>query len=612
MNKIITLFVLSTLILLGAGSSAAHADTQNFHFESFDADYYLSRDSDQVSVLDVKERLVAIFPDFDQNHGIIRIIPTTNQGGKNITMDPNTITIEALRNGEPEPVERAEGDYPSNRHTLYIGSDNIYVRGRQEYRLKYGFNKVITQQDGFQELYWDTNGTGFAQRFDALTVRVHLDPDSLAGWTGEAWCYVGVQGSTNQYRCEWQVLEEGVIEFVAVNALTSGENLTFVLTFADGTFVVPVPPPNSTVALITFAIGGLAAIFIIFMLFVWNRQRAKYKIWKGTFVAPEYQPIKNFTVAEACMLSASAKAQFSLPATLVELAVLGKIKLEEEQSKILKKPKWQVRVVSLDGFSASQIYALEVINYGTSVSAGDIIELKRRVMGSRNLEAAKEFYKEKTEDALKEKKLWQKSFIDSIGYTTPWIYFVANLILFALAIQAVENILDVEIVLPGMALVGFIASIVVTIWGFAMASLTQKVAQRTEQGIKTERRIEGLKTYIKLAETDRIKFHQSVKGAERIDTSDSKKMIKLYEKLLPYAIIFGLEKSWSRELEKYYTAVGDSYVPAWYVGAHAFSAVSFVSSMHSITSSVSSSTSSGADGGGYSGGGGGGGGGGGW
>jgi len=610
MNKIITLFVLSTLILLGAGSSAVHADTQNFHFESFDTDYYLSRDSDKVSVLDVKEQLVAIFPDFDQNHGIVRVIPTTNQGGKNLTMDPRAIVIDVFRNGEPEPIDHVDGDKLS--HTVYVGSSSIYVHGRQEYSLNYGFTNVITQQNGFQELYWDTNGTGFSQRFDALTARVHIGRDLIDSWSGEAWCYVGREGSSNQSRCDWQVLEAGIIEFTVIGALASGENLTFVLTFADDTFVIADSPEDFTIVGITLLILGLSIALIVIMLVFSSRYRTKYKVWKGTFVAPEYQPIKNLTVAEACMLSTSAKAQFSLPATLVELAVLGKIKLEEEQSKILKKAKWQVRVVSLDGLSATQIRALEVINYGASVSAGGIIELKQRVMDSDGLTNAQGLYKKNAEESLKEKELWQKTTSATLAQVAPIVYAIGSLFLFATAVEAVDNAVGAKIFFPELAYVNLIMIAAVAIWGFMIASRIQKVAQRTEQGIKTERRIEGLKTYIKLAEADRIKFHQSAKSAQRIDTSDFKKMIKLYEKLLPYAIIFGLEKSWSRELEKYYTAAGSNYIPAWYVGAHAFSAASFASSMHSITSSVSSSTSSGSDGGGYSGGGGGGGGGGGW
>ena len=103
--------------------------------------------------------------------------------------------------------------------------------------------------------------------------------------------------------------------------------------------------------------------------------------------------------------------------------------------------------------------------------------------------------------------------------------------------------------------------------------------------------------------------------------------MNLYEKLLPYAAVFGLEKSWMAEMEEYCKAE-DVEEPEWYG-----SGVDSYSSMYSIVSSAtryanrssgysssggsisggggSSSSFSGGGGGGFSGGGGGGGGGGG-
>ena len=127
--------------------------------------------------------------------------------------------------------------------------------------------------------------------------------------------------------------------------------------------------------------------------------------------------------------------------------------------------------------------------------------------------------------------------------------------------------------------------------------------------------MDGLKLYIEMAEAERLKFLQSVKN---VDTSNEG-IVKLYEKLLPYAAIFGLEKSWMKELEKYY-ALSDVAEPDWYsadfhsIGA--FTAISTASSYAgrasmSARSGSSSSGHSGGGGGGFSGGGGGGGGGGG-
>ncbi|HOW01196.1 MAG TPA: DUF2207 domain-containing protein, partial [Rhodoglobus sp.] len=129
--------------------------------------------------------------------------------------------------------------------------------------------------------------------------------------------------------------------------------------------------------------------------------------------------------------------------------------------------------------------------------------------------------------------------------------------------------------------------------------------------------LKGLELYIRLAEADRLKMLQSPTGAEReaISTSDPRQIIDVYEKLLPYAVLFSLEKQWAQELGKYYTEQS----PDWYSGTGAFNAAVFASSISSMSTtaassysgSSSSSSSGGSGGGGSSGGGGGGGGGGG-
>ncbi|MET0853222.1 MAG: hypothetical protein ABWY30_01210, partial [Microterricola sp.] len=94
-------------------------------------------------------------------------------------------------------------------------------------------------------------------------------------------------------------------------------------------------------------------------------------------------------------------------------------------------------------------------------------------------------------------------------------------------------------------------------------------------------------------------------------------VLRLHEKLLPYSVLFGLEKEWSAELASLYERAGSD--PGWYSGRSGFNAAAFsagvgsfaTASSTSWSSSGSSSSSGGSSGGGSSGGGGGGGGGGG-
>jgi uncharacterized membrane protein YgcG len=127
-------------------------------------------------------------------------------------------------------------------------------------------------------------------------------------------------------------------------------------------------------------------------------------------------------------------------------------------------------------------------------------------------------------------------------------------------------------------------------------------------------KIQGLKMFMTVAEAERIRTLQSVGGTEffaKNGAENGEKIAKLYEKLLPYAAIFGIEKSWAKSLEIRYA---DGSSPDWYVGSGTFNAAIFANSLGSFSSSVNSfSGATGAGGGSVGGGGaGGGGGGGGW
>lgn len=63
----------------------------------------------------------------------------------------------------------------------------------------------------------------------------------------------------------------------------------------------------------------------------------------------------------------------------------------------------------------------------------------------------------------------------------------------------------------------------------------------------------GLHDYIAWAEADRLSFHQSPTGAA-VRALDGTAMLQLHERLLPHAVLFGLEKQWMRELGVRYDA----------------------------------------------------------
>jgi hypothetical protein len=72
----------------------------------------------------------------------------------------------------------------------------------------------------------------------------------------------------------------------------------------------------------------------------------------------------------------------------------------------------------------------------------------------------------------------------------------------------------------------------------------------TDRGFPIVDHLWGVHDFVRVAEKDRFAMLQSPDGAQRAP-GGSLETLKLYERLLPYAVLFGLEKQWMRELDLY-------------------------------------------------------------
>ncbi|MBQ6320604.1 DUF2207 domain-containing protein [Candidatus Saccharibacteria bacterium] len=538
----------------------------NFYFSNATFDYYLSKNPNNTSHMEVEEQLTAVFPETNQNHGIERCLPKHYRGVK--TLDASSFRVS--RAGTAESYSTYDNE---DLLCFRIGSSSSYVHGEQTYSITYSLNNVILEPNNAtnQELYWDTNGTGWSQSFSNLSATVHLSADLTSAFTQDTACYVGVYGAGGTEatsRCQTtQDAEANTITFSATD-LAARENLTLVLGFAPDTFVVP----KDLSAYFTAAgIALLAGVFAFFKIRAGKRAKARNAEKLALAKSPkpvQYTPPSHLTVAESQKLWLNANYLDAKVASLMELAVHHHIELEraEKTSKILKHKSyvWKIHCKSLSGISREQAIVLEILNGGNSVQDGDTIEVKTQKYSSK-LERLSRSFDTETKTSLRQKGLFSEKKDQKLSI---------------------------------------------------LAAKYNKYEERTLKGIETSNYLDGLEEYIKLAEKDRIKFLHSVKTA---DTSPQG-LVKLYEKLLPYAIIFKCEDSWLAELNQYYQMpeVGD---PDWLMAGYIMSGSDFrtfrTATMSSISSATaaeasSSSGSSGLGGGGFSGGGGGGGGGGGW
>ncbi|MEI6850405.1 MAG: DUF2207 domain-containing protein [Candidatus Saccharibacteria bacterium] len=583
----IILALIISLVFVGVIPSRASADVNDFSFSSFDADYYLSKDSEGRSTLRVVETLTAEFVNIDQNKGIERAIPRYYDG--------HSLSFKLLsltRNGQTEPIfeQRSEPNFT----VVSTGTDD-YVNGTQRYVFTYTLRDVTKDFGNHQEFYWDTNGTGWSQSFDNLSVRVHLSASISSDFTGAISCYKGIAGSKTGCSSKYDVKNK-VIAFKSGGLLSSGENLTLNLSFKPKTFI----GYQLTVAdIIPYSLVLIAVLFMMIAIYI-KIKFGRNNPGRGIIIA-EYLPPKNISVllaAEVCSRSSSSST-----AQILDLAVRHKIKIIESIKKVLffETTSYSLEIINIEGLNKDELSFIDILfgtrQMGSKYEISEVNYAKTKSMGK----LFKSINKESIEQGYRLKLTYQQ-IIQTILISSVF------LLLFSAATMSiiVNDATNIPII--------FIVSFVLFVPLLVLAASIGILKPLTAKGRELYDYLQGLKLYIGLAEIDRLKFLQSPSGAEKItiNTDDNSKMVVLYERVLPYAVLFGQETEWLKQLGLYYEATQTS--PLWYSGTGTFDASSFASSVGSFTSysdSSSSSSSSGSGGGGSSGGGGGGGGGGG-
>jgi len=583
-KRILSTIVLAAAVVLGAAAPAA-ADPNDFYFESFDAHYSLSTDEGGHSVLSTVEELVAVFPDFDQTRGILRLLVDDYDG------HPTDIHVLSVtdENGAPRPYELEEED---GFVQLRIGDENIYLHGHQTYRIAYvqrNVTRFYADTDA-DEFYWDTNGTGWSQPFQRVTATVELDPALRDRLTGQVDAASGRQGEDGPV----EVMETPTGFVFEATDLGPGENLSFAIGFEPGTFVerdgsfFASPFPSIALLFTLLALGVTGGAIAL------RRRRLLDAPGRGIIV-PEYLPPKGVSVFLASLISKhTTKATV---AGIMHLAVSGALRVREVGEG--RKPHYDLQFVSADGVTGDDLEFMHAL-FGPTFEPDELHSLK--TADQKAVKAVTALMKRVTEDAT------------TAGYRRKPPAGLVGLVCFLAIATGVGGVVFSAASLdlayggwvPGLLLA---VSIVAGIASFALVLRTPL----DPAGVELRDYLRGLEQYIRLAEADRIRYLQSPQGAERmpVDTDDRAQIVRLNERLLPYAVLFGLEKEWAAELGRYYEELGEQ--PGWFVGHGAFNAALFSSSVGAMSTSAASAytASTGGSGGGASSGGGGGGGGGG-
>lgn len=580
MRVVFSLVVGFVFVFLVSGQAQAQG-VQDFVIESFRVQYELTNDDPQ-GLLQTTETIDVNFS--GENRGILRAIPAVYDDTETA---PRVISVS--RDGKKEPYITYE---ENDNLVVRIGDVNTYHTGQHRYVIEYAVENVIRFYDTHDELYWDVNGDGWLQTFETVhaTLRYNNAPRSTdSEYSPE--CFTGMLGS-EESACEIsQATNE--LRVNTTEPLNANETLTFIQAFEKGYFTPMSFFEKHWRLFASLPVVGLQGSIAWFAYKKWRRLGKDYK-GRGV-VAPYFGRPKNVSVMQASYVAANKLEPKHLSANVIDLAIRGYVKITEKKEG--RKTKHELTLIKMPDshVGADEKKLLEELigkKVGKSVAVEDKKNKLYKTFGSLKKlideKVTKKGYYELSPKAAASRLAWH-TVLGVIGVIIGFIFAE-----FSSGLTVVAGIVFFVLILV----------------------LSGLMTKRSRAGNLLVEHMEGLKVYLSRAESERIKMQDAVAAPLSPSSGEPKRDVKFFEKLLPFAVAMGVEKTWAEAFSDIYTQA-----PNWYEGNwKTFNTVALANGLAATTtatstsfSAPSSSGSSGfSSGGGFSGGGGGGGGGGGW
>jgi uncharacterized membrane protein len=569
------------LIILGIfipGVSFARDYVSDWYIKDFESEIIVNKDSS----LTITEMIIADCGNLPDKHGIFRILPTQTKTTEGVIYNPvELISIaDFYGNSLKYTTTRSAKDHTI---TWKIGDPNITVQGENYYKIKYKVKNVIRfDNPEFDELYWNLNGNFWDIETDNFEAMIFFPQGINKETEGvEVEYYAGTLGSKEKdlANYEWS---KNILHFWSTQTIPTRQGITVSVTLPKNNFI----PYKLTVLdkygdyLGWLNIWLLLPVFVFIVCFVLWKKYGDDPNLKKT-VIPEFEIPENLSPVYMGGLMRNGRFENKLTtATLIDLAVRGFISIKEIEGSFLKKKDYELKLLKENYIENKEFSEIEkaILNWllmgRTEIS---LSEIKKEHMAER-----KTMFLEVTK--ILKNDLTAKELITKKGLLFQGIFFGIGLVVWF--IMGAFHFASVPII---------ISAVILIVFSFIMP-------KRTQKGAELLWRIKGFKLYMNTAEKYRQQFYEKE---------------NIFEKFLPYAIVFGITKEWVKKMQDIYGGeYFKTHIPAWYVGANiaSFNADSFSSAMSSLSSSISSNvgSASGAGGAGGAGGGGGGGGGGGW
>ena len=496
--------------------------------------------------------------------------------------------LSIKRDGQSEPYII----YEENDNTVVrIGNAETFITGEHTYEISYKVENVISFYDDYDEFYWDINGDQWLQTFENVSVDLNTNAPSEAGV--EAQCFAGLFGTSphTETRCDITSKTNGLTAKTTTE-LYANETLTIVQAYEKGFFTPQtfIEKYAKFLPVIPIIIAQIAAV-------VWAHKKwRKYgKDHKTRATAPFYGRPKDVSVMQASYLKENRSSPQHISAAIIDLSIRGYIKISEQS-----KNKKTTHSLELLKKADDELFEDEQKLIKGLFSPHSIgVKVKLEDKKNKLYKVSKEISDYLDAELIK-KGLYEISPKKAFGkVTAPFVLIL---------VTGAIGLIWAELTNGLTVIIGALCFMAVIVYGNLMS-------KRSQAGVELLEHMDGLKLYLEKAEKDRIKMQDAVEAPLALHTGEPTRDVKFFEKLLPFAVAAGVEKSWANAFKDIYTQP-----PEWYKGNWTtFNTAALASSLSDTTkvasqsfASPSSSGGSGSGGGGFSGGGGGGGGGGGW
>jgi hypothetical protein len=493
----------------------------------FDAEVELGADG----TLSVMERITVTFS--TPHHGIEREIPVSYRVPS--TGASTTIGFrlgEVLLDGDAVPLlARRRGRY----QYLRIGDADRTITGTHTYSIAYDVDRVILFHEDYLQLYWNVTGNEWRIPIIRATASVRLpasvDPESVSTSS-----YAGYIGSSARGAAA-SIDSTGRWTFEA-GPFNPGEGLTIDL--AVPREVLPISPPSLGERLLWFLDANKAAalpiLVLVGMLVLWFRIGRDPR---KRVIAPAFAPPRGMHPGEVGVLIDDRIDLRDVSAMVVGLAVKGYLRIEEVRED-------DPAVVDESRGSRGRSTPLDYRFVRRRHPATELSEVEETILDAIFEDEGDERTLSSLESNFYKHLPTVKSRL--YGGLIDAGYYANN----PERVRAFYRSLGLMAIVAGMGIAVAFRSLylgtAVAMSGLIVLAFSPIMPRKTRTGVRALEEVLGLARYIRLAEVDRIEFHDA-----------PEKNPQLFERLLPYAMALNLTRIWTAQFEGLLNAP-----PEWY------------------------------------------------